>query len=145
MNKPSKSQWLSILFAMVGFVSWSNALQQKERAVVPEYRDEGDSAVMFSTSCVSSSWSVMIATDSIRRAIIYQTDETAASTVCLSTTTNSGDTCSASTPGPKILVGGNLTDYSGVGFLCRSKSGTVSISGYWTRDTGDAGSANRPR
>ncbi len=144
--KLNKFQWLSIGLALLAFAPLAMSLGQKDRLVVPQYRDEGDSAVVFSTACPSTSWAQVASTDSIRRAMAYQTDpDLAAATVCLSTFTKNADACNEATPGIKLSTGSALTDYSGINWNCRARSGTVQVFGYWTRDSGDYGSIPRPR
>lgn len=148
---------LGLAFGLFGIglliASKAMALGRESRLIKGTWRDEGNVGILFNVAVTSSAWTAVPAsTDSIRRAVIYQTDEGALASVCLATTTNSNDPCNASTPGIKLSTGATLSDYSGIQFYGRARSagpagaaGSVNVSGYWTRDTGDYGAISFPR
>jgi hypothetical protein len=117
----------------------------------PSFRDEGRNPQMFVISCSTQSWAVVVSSDAIRRSVLMQADPGNTLTVCLSTTTNSGDACSAAppgTPGVKLTAGQSLTDYTTIQWTCRAATSlslsSQTVSGYYTRDKGDYGGVADP-
>ena len=130
----------------------ASAAGRLRQGVNGTFRDEGNTGILFNVGVTTTAWTaVPSSTDSIRRAIIYQTSEYAQTTVCLSTTSAAGDVCDDTRPGVQISTGATLSDYSGIQFYGRGKalgggaSVTIRVFCYWTRDSGDFGAFNNPR
>ncbi len=153
MNARKLGFILGLLGSVAFAVKNADALGRAGRLATPTYHDAGSGGVLFSVACSSIAWTaVPSSTDTIRREIVYQTDENALASVCLATTTNSNDQCGSTTPGVKLSTGASLTDYSGIQFYCRARTagpagtaGSVNVFGYWTRDAGDFGAVNLAR
>lgn len=135
----------AIVLAIAALVLCSPARAQyrDKIGVLPEYRLEGRSIIPFSTSCSSSAWTIVVASDTISRSVLYLVPtSTPTMTVCLSTSQASGVSCVDATPGVEIAAGLSLTDYTTSAFYCRSRAGTLTgtVKGYRSRDSlGDAG------
>lgn len=112
----------------------------------PVYMEEGDAPLDFSVECSSQAWTVAVSSDIISRSVVYYAphDNPSASgdSVCLSTTTASGDTCTAARPGVELRPGASYTDYTTAAMRCRSRANNSDlgqIKGRRSRDSRDQG------
>jgi len=112
------------------------------------FNDEGDTVIVYSTTCVSTSWNVLASSDSIRRSLLMQTLPANTAGVCISTGPSTSEvTCTDSTPGIQfstaVASGQAYTDYSRIKWHCRSRAGTQRVVGASFRDSGDFGAIDK--
>lgn len=121
----------------------------------PVQQSEGRDPIVFTASCTSSGWTLVISSDVIAYStlIVAVTSNTAG--VCLYPTSSSSSSASpsgANQSGCFPYTGGtelpaqnsSLTDYSKAAWWCRSVAGTQNLKGYRTRDRGDYGKISQP-
>lgn len=138
-----------LIVLLGGFLASTNAQSRgrKSADTTATFMDEGDEVTPFAISCSSQSWTVLAASDTIRRTMVAEWIPTNASMICVSTITTSGYSCGNTTPGVELsssTIG--FTDNSRVKWNCRSRASDATISvlkGYTARDSGDLGAINR--
>lgn len=146
----ARTKWpvKKILIATMFLASMASAAPRNKIESIPTFRDEGRNPILFSISCTTTSWTVIASSDPIRRSILIQADPGNTLTVCVSTTTNSSDSCTSARPGPKLIAASALTDYTPIQWTCRAASSAsvsaAAVSGYSTRDKGDYGYQTSP-
>lgn len=121
------------------------AAPRKEIFVSKVYTNEGNSRTGIAVSVSSTSWTMVLPKDSIRRSALIQTLSSSAGTICLSTTTDSNLVCGVNTPGIRIEPGKTYTDNSEAplyGRLADGVAGPVYIYGMIFKDTNDSGDMN---
>lgn len=133
------------LFAIVASVN-AGPRGRKDLTTVATHRDDGDARIDFNVVCTSTTWAVVIASDSIRRSILMQRGLNNTRGVCLSTATGTASICDDTTKGvefstvPAIV---SLTSYDRGAWNCRARAGndayTGRIHGTSFRDSGDYG------
>lgn len=112
-------------------------------SVQPVAIDEGDAPIPFAVTCSSTAWTVLVASDTIRRSVLAQTSFGVGTAVCISTGP-AGDprTCVDSTPGIE-LSSSTWNDSSKSQWFCRSRAALLGplgiLKGYVSRDKRDYG------
>ena len=133
---------LAGVFAVISIVATAESAPRLSPSVTKTSINEGDTRTPIGISVSSTGWTQVLATNVRRRNAVLQTLSTAAGTVCLSTTTTESS-CSATTKGYKIEVGGVLTDYSEAALNARlfdATSGSAYVYGMEYHDSGDSSS-----
>src|ERR1035437_5193283 len=109
----------------------------------PVFQSEGRQRVFFNTDCVSTGWTVVIASSPISYSTMMESIVANTTSICLSSSTQTG-TCTSTTQGPELPAESTLTDYGHGEWWCRSVSGEQYIKGYRTFDKGDLGGLSMP-
>lgn len=115
--------------------------------VQPVYQDEGDEPVPYSVSCSSTAWTQIVSSDTISRSVLFYTpsDNTASSSICISTISSSFTSCVAGTAGTELTPDSALTDYTKKRWFCRARAnGNGIIKGWRSRDKRDGGDIGNP-
>jgi len=100
--------------------------------------DEGDTPSGFAISCSNSAWTQIVAADDDSRSVLFQALSTSSGNVCISTVTAAGAACDDTTPGPELIPGASVTDYTSSRWNCRARSGgTAVVKGYRSLDSAD--------
>lgn len=112
------------------------------------FNDEGDVSIPFSTTCVNSSWNVLVSSDAIRRSLLMYSLPSNTAGVCISTGPSLSEvTCADATPGIQFSTaaasGQSYTEYSRIKLHCRSRAGTQRVNGMIYRDSGDFGAIDK--
>lgn len=139
-------KWILLLLILPGSCFAAGSLRIESQ---PVYTAQGNAAIPYNTSITTTSWTVVISSDIITRGLIIESDPANTVTICISTTTNSNDGCSASTPGVKLSAGGSWTDYSEMqwtarGYTASGATLTQFVTGVRYRDKGDYGNIGSP-
>lgn len=141
----------AILLGLLLCPSLAFAEGAKQFQPISIYQDEGNSTLPYSVQCDSNTWTVLVSSDAISRSLLMYAphDNPNASTdsICISTITTAGYTCTASTPGTELRAGASLTDHGSTAWRCRGRANNASlgyIKGYRSRDTNDQGRVGIP-
>lgn len=111
------------------------------------YWDEGRDPILFQVTCTSTSWTVVVASDTARRSAVIQAPPDNDTNICLSTST--AGTCTGVTTGVELAAKDSLTDYTRIAWRCRARANaaasmTANLKGYVSRDRADYGKIERP-
>ena len=142
-----KSALLAALLACTPAICLANG--SKWQGTTPVYQDEGNVPIAFDTVCSSSVWTVLVASDSIRRSVLFQALPTNSVNVCITpSSSTSAPSCGDTTPGIELTPNASLTDYTVAKWWCMARTvatgASIVIKGYWTRDYGDYGNISNP-
>lgn len=111
------------------------------------FTDDGDAPVLFSISCSSQAWTVLVSSDSISRSLLAQWGTNNLVGVCISSTTTSGTVCDDSIGGVELSsTTVAWSDNTKAGWNCRSRANASNVGilkGYRARDSGDYGAISR--
>ncbi len=105
--------------------------------VSPQFRNDGDSPIMFSVSCSSNAtpaaaWTVLAASDTIRRSILVQFPvDNGVTGICISSNAASAQSCNDTLGGIELSTGtlglSNLFLYTNSALYCRSRDNATVI------------------
>ena len=130
MNKLISSALLGLFMAGA-----AQAFPRKDSSVTRVARNDGDSNLPFTVTCLDSAWTVVGSSSTNagtqtgasrlrRRAMTVQTLGTVTYSVCLSSVTASGTTCADTTTGYEIgAAWGSVSIYDEAAWYCRTRSG----------------------
>lgn len=114
---------------------WAAGLLKYE--VQPMARNDGDSPIMFSVSCSSNAtpaaaWTVLAASDTIRRSILIQFPvDNGVTGICISSNAASAQSCNDTLGGIELSTGtvglSNLYMYTNSALYCRSRDNATAI------------------
>ena len=133
---------VAAFFAILAMAGMSQATgERKNRLVDPSYRHEGDTRDFFGVTCSShtAAWTVLVASDSVRRSVKFMSLPTNSGGVCISSATTT-ESFSDTTAGWELYPSSAsaLTDYTVAAWSCRSRAGNADdIKGYATRHSKD--------
>lgn len=126
---------LGLIFAVMGVAAMVFARERVMTATNPVSRNDGDSNVPYAITCTATAWTAVGSTSNIastatsasrkrRRAMTVQTLATVTYSVCLSSTSLSGDTCADSRPGYELgSAWGSVSIYDEAVWYCRTRTG----------------------
>lgn len=143
---------LGLIVGLVALASWARAQGMASLEVQPVFQSEGFDPIPFSVSCPTSTWTVVVASDTISRSTFLESITANANTICLLPfqlgvvpTVAVSSSCVTAAKGIELTPASSYTDYTHVGWACIS-SGTVTnvIKGVRTRDSGDYGMISAP-
>ena len=128
-------------FLIGGLSAHAQSGSRAQKGVVPVFQDEGRDPIYFNMACSSHTWTVVSASDTIRRSILMQLSLDSRATVCLSSITAASHTCTDTTTGVELSSSTpSLTDFTSAAWRCRSREGgniTGRVRGYIARDRAD--------
>lgn len=130
---------LALLCVILPNLSWSDG--KRDYTVEQVHLAEGDSIIPFNVECDSNTWTVLAASDTIRRALVVQRGTDNSQGVCISSITTAGIPCSSTTSGVEITTATlSWEDYSENAYRCRSRAANTVLQrlrGFIYRDTED--------
>lgn len=111
------------------------------------YLDEGRDPVPFWITCTSTSWTVVVTSDTAKRAAILQAPPDNDTNICISSAT--AGTCVGTMGGVELAANDSLTDNGRSLWRCRARANTAAtmttnIKGVIWRDRSDYGRIGRP-
>lgn len=108
------------------------------------FNTEGRNPVYFSVSCVPSSWTLLVSSDTIARSTFIVSIASNTAAVCLSTGPTNSNSCVQGTPSDELPPNSAETVYHRAAIYCRSGAGTQTLKGHRNRDHADYGQVPIP-
>lgn len=135
--------WLA-LAALICFGSTAYAQGQAKQEVSPTFQQEGRDPIYYSTSCISTAWTLVLSSDTIARSTIVIAISSNTSSVCVSSGPTNANTCVGGTPGDELGPNSSITLNHRAAIYCRSALGTQILKGHRNRDHADYGQPGVP-
>jgi len=108
-----------LFVAIFGFVGIAFAASRQSPLVTKVASNDGDTLSSFATSCSSTTWTAISASDFRTRRITIQ-NLTGGQTVCLSSGSVNSNLCTATAPSYKLISPSVYEYYSEAGVYCRT-------------------------